>query len=158
MGSFDFGEMLAGQTGEPPASDALVLARVQDLEARLHESQGRTSELQAENEELEADAARAEAQLAVLKNELREVERAGRRKEVSENEQVMEFLKANVVSLYCTGDAQRLLNPLGQLLSLSDTEKVKCSEGLKKWHPAEASTVTAATEYLGSWFGMSSGA
>lgn len=62
--------------------------------------------------------------------------------------QVMEFLKANVISLYATGEAERLLEPFGQMLALSDTEKKQCREGLARWKGLEHDP--AGGGYLGA--------
>jgi hypothetical protein len=63
----------------------------------------------------------------------------------------MEFLKANIISLYATGEAARLLEPLSHLLSFSDEETRQCREGLSKW---KASDIDLSASYLGSLFGM----
>lgn len=64
--------------------------------------------------------------------------------------QVMEFLKANIISLYATGEAERLLEPFAQMLALSDTEKKTCKDGLAKWKGLEQD----GGGYLGALFGV----
>jgi hypothetical protein len=72
----------------------------------------------------------------------------------------MEFLKANIISLYCTGEAERLLEPLSRLLVFSDAELAQCQGGLQEMRKAAvplagaAAVVDSATEYLGSWLGI----
>jgi hypothetical protein len=72
----------------------------------------------------------------------------------------MEFLKANIISLYCTGEAERLLEPLSRLLSFSDSEVAQCQKGLQEIRKegvplaGAAAAVDSAAEYLGSWFGL----
>ena len=72
----------------------------------------------------------------------------------------MEFLKANILSLYCTGEAERLLEPLARLLALSNKEVALCKEGLARHGgggdvplAGAAAAVDSATGYLGSWLG-----
>jgi hypothetical protein len=74
--------------------------------------------------------------------------------------QVMEFLKANIIKMYCTGEAERLLDPLSHLLSFSDTEMQLCRDGLARLQRESTplaganAAVDSATQYLGSLFGM----
>lgn len=84
--------------------------------------------------------------------------------------QVMEFLKANIINLYCTGEAERLLDPLSRLLAFSDREVAQCRAGLERLQNGDgggggagggnvplagaAAAVDSTTAYLGSWFGM----
>jgi hypothetical protein len=65
--------------------------------------------------------------------------------------QVMEFLKANVMSLYVTGEAERLLEPFGEMLALSDVEKKMCKDGLARWKGLEHES---SGGYLGALFGV----
>ena len=74
--------------------------------------------------------------------------------------QVMEFLKANVISLYCTGEAERLLDPISRLLAFSAKEVSLCKQGLAQLEArgvplqGAAAAVDSATGYLGSWLGL----
>ena len=74
----------------------------------------------------------------------------------------MEFLKANIVSLYVTGEADRLLDPLSRLLAFSAADVETCRAGLATQKAAAvplagaAAAVDSATDYLGALFGMNS--
>jgi hypothetical protein len=74
--------------------------------------------------------------------------------------QVMEFLKANIINIYCTGEAERLLDPLSRLLHFSDKEIALCRQGLQRLKDGgvpmagAAKAVDSTTAYLGSWLGL----
>jgi hypothetical protein len=74
----------------------------------------------------------------------------------------MEFLKANIINLYCTGEAGRLLDPIGRLLAFSDRDLDACRAGLVRQArdsvplAGAAAAVDSATGYLTTFFGMSS--
>ena len=71
----------------------------------------------------------------------------------------MQFLKANIISLYATGEAGRLLEPLSRLLAFSDAEVAQCLRGLEAGRrageplPGAAAVVDSGLGYFGSWFG-----
>jgi len=155
-GSFDMEKMLS--TSEAESSVALRGRAAVDPDA-LVRCEAALAETRRENADLLREVALHEEQVGVLKEVVREAERNDRRHEVSQNAQTMQFLKANVLNMYRTGEAERLLGPISSLLQFSAEEMAACRDGLERLKQGEtpllgaAAAVDSAAGFFGGLFG-----
>ncbi|KAL0856674.1 hypothetical protein Bca101_061828 [Brassica carinata] len=129
----------------------LILARQQaQREEELAQTQRHILALQDEIEELERENRLHSQQEAMLKTELREMERKQKREGVD-----MTYLKNVILKLLETGEVEALLPVVGMLLQFSPEEILKCQQAYHSSTTAtEASPGGAASEGSGQidWF------
>ncbi|EOA14422.1 hypothetical protein CARUB_v10027624mg [Capsella rubella] len=117
----------------------LILARQQaQREEELAQTQRHILALQEEIEELERENRLHSQQEAMLKTELREMERNQKREGVD-----MTYLKNVILKLLETGEVEALLPVVGMLLQFSPEEIRKCQEA---YHSSTTTTTTTTTE------------
>ncbi|KAL0718583.1 hypothetical protein Bca4012_067906 [Brassica carinata] len=114
----------------------LILARQQaQREEELAQTQRHILALQDEIEELERENRLHSQQEAMLKTELREMERKQKREGVD-----MTYLKNVILKLLETGEVEALLPVVGMLLQFSPEEILKCQQA---YHSSTTATATA---------------
>lgn len=132
----------------------LVLARQQaQREEELSQSQRHILALQEEIEELERENRLHSQQEAMLKAELRNVERAQKREGID-----MTYLKNVILKLLETGEVEALLPVVGMLLQFSPQEMLKCQQAYRastEVPPSPASDTSGSTRSLFSRFSFS---
>ncbi|XP_062144224.1 protein GRIP [Alnus glutinosa] len=132
----------------------LVLARQQaQREEELAQSQRHILALQEEIEELERENRLHSQQEAMLKAELRNIERAQKRDGVD-----MTYLKNVILKLLETGEVEALLPVIGMLLQFSPQEILKCQQAYhasRDVPPSPASDTSGSARSLFSRFSFS---
>ncbi|KAF2312487.1 hypothetical protein GH714_034850 [Hevea brasiliensis] len=132
----------------------LLLARQQaQREEELAQSQRHILALQEEIEELERENRLRSQQEAMLKAELRNVERTQKREGVD-----MTYLKNVILKLLETGEVEALLPVIAMLLQFSPEEVLKCQQAYRTYGdvpPSPASDTSGSTLSLFSRFSFS---
>uniref|UniRef100_A0A5B7A3S5 GRIP domain-containing protein n=2 Tax=Davidia involucrata TaxID=16924 RepID=A0A5B7A3S5_DAVIN len=132
----------------------LILARQQaQREEELAQSQRHILALQEEIEELEHENRLHSQQEAMLKEELRNMERMQKREGVD-----MTYLKNVILKLLETGEVEALLPVIGMLLQLSPEEMQKCQQAYRassEVPPSPASDASGSGRSLFSRFSFS---
>ncbi|KAJ9172583.1 hypothetical protein P3X46_015800 [Hevea brasiliensis] len=132
----------------------LLLARQQaQREEELAQSQRHILALQEEIEELERENRLHSQQEAMLKAELRNVERTQKREGVD-----MTYLKNVILKLLETGEVEALLPVIAMLLQFSPEEVLKCQQAYRTYGdvpPSPASDTSGSTLSLFSRFSFS---
>mmetsp|Transcript_7374 Transcript_7374/g.19047 ORF Transcript_7374/g.19047 Transcript_7374/m.19047 type:complete len:269 (+) Transcript_7374:419-1225(+) len=163
-------EMLDGMGGlsmmNETSNQLLQIAQRQaQRDDQMADFRQRVAELEEEVTDLRKEVALREEQEMVLKEALRETQRTEQRKQTTQDDVDMEYLKNVVVQLCCTRQQEALLPVVAQVLHLSPTEVAKCREAMARYRQeAEPDIVGAASEYISSswglpdWFGGGGGA
>jgi len=127
----------------------LLLARQQaQREEELAQSQRHILALQQEIEELERENRLHDQQEAMLKTELRNMERSQKREGID-----MTYLKNVILKLLETGEVGALLPVVGTLLQFSPDELKKCQQGvLSSVVSSQATAVSDGTTTQNSFF------
>lgn len=126
----------------------LILARQQaQREEELAQSQRHILALQEEIEELERENRLHNQQEAMLKEELRNMERMKKREGVD-----MTYLKNVVLKLLETGEVEALLPVIGMLLQFSPEEILKCQQAYRTSTDVPPSPASDASSTRGSLF------
>ncbi|PIA56823.1 hypothetical protein AQUCO_00700875v1 [Aquilegia coerulea] len=126
----------------------LILARQQaQREEELAQSQRHILALQEEIEELEHENRLHSQQEAMLKEELRNMERMKKREGVD-----MTYLKNVVLKLLETGEVEALLPVIGMLLQFSPEEIQKCQQAYRSSTDVPPSPASDASSTRGSLF------
>ncbi|KAG6646355.1 protein GRIP [Carya illinoinensis] len=126
----------------------LLLARQQaQREEELAQSQRHILALQEEIEELERENRLHSQQEAILKAELRNMERMQKREGVD-----MTYLKNVILKLLETGEVEALLPVIGMLLQFSPEEIQKCQQAYRNSTDVPPNPATDASGSAGSLF------
>ncbi|KAL4291575.1 hypothetical protein GQ457_14G004220 [Hibiscus cannabinus] len=122
----------------------LILARQQaQREEELAQSQRHILALQEEIEELEHENRLHSQQEAMLKEELRNMERSKRREGVD-----LTYLKNVILKLLETGEVEALLPVVGMLLQFSPGEIQKCQQAYRSYTDVPSSPANEASPAL----------